>query len=168
MQTCIYRTAIFTALFCLTQANISFGQFGRLTPIDPGDFPPSAPADLTLKVEVGPQITKSRAKTPRQVAYLQQVATLLNQVRIGVPNDRVQFFTKTISPNSPLVKGWHGYIEDVTPSDLGVVVTLRVHALQDHTIDSISLMEQYSIVNGEVTYIGSYVPHLPKRFIFSL
>ncbi len=115
--------------------------------------------DLALKVAVHPQVPKARVK-----AY-KQVVDYLNKAEIGVPNDREQYFRTVISPNSPLVIGWHGFVEMITPVESGILVTIRVTARQEGVMDSISLIEQYSIVNGQVSYVGAVIPQGDSRIV---
>ena len=116
------------------------------------------PADYTLKV-----FSDSRLAEP-QAKFHRQVRDRLNQARIGVPEDRVRYFQTVISPDSVRVGGWHGTISSIAPIENGILVELNVTAVQSGMADTVSLMERYSIINGEVHYIGAYVPKNASRF----
>ena len=156
-----FGTVIMIAWF--TQTNTASGQASFPPPPDPKVderyFPAPALVDMALKVEILPGLPRSK------MVIHQEVAAYLTKSRIGIPDDRARFYDKMIQPESPLVKGWHGFIEQITPTDSGVIVTLRVQAVQERTMDNLSLLERYSIVNGRVTYLDCFAPPLKHRII---
>ena len=163
MRETTHQLALPVVLIWLASTNLAVGQ-GPVSKmgIIPNPFVkpfPQENRDLVLKVSVHPQVPKARVK-----AY-KQVADYLNKAEIGVPNDREQYFRTVISPNSPLVIGWHGFVEMITPVESGILVTIRVTARQEGVMDSISLIEQYSIVNGQVSYVGAVIPQADPRII---
>lgn len=98
----------------------------------------------------------------------QQVQEVLNKSKIGIPEERLAFFRKVINPNSIPVQGWRGIIESITPVESGVVVDLRIRAYQPGLVDSLYLMERYSIVDGQVHYLGAIIPKQKPRFQIGL
>ncbi len=146
MRKSLFQIAVATILFWSVQAEVSFGQ--------------KPPPDLALKVEHHPQMFNKV-----QVKYATQVADRLNKARLEVPPGRLQYFQKMIQPDVEPFGGWHGVVEHIMPTDEGILVTLRVQPIRGHVSDPISLMEQYSIVNGEIHYIKSFVPPLRSRII---
>ncbi len=164
MRRDFYRFAISVVLVWLAQADLSLGQGpgpSRAT-FKAGDanlFPQELPRDTELTLEHNPQVPKS------QIVRHKQVANFLNNTHIGVPDDRLLFFSAMISPDSPPVTGWDGIVESVTSTRTGTIVSLRVHARQERTIDPVSLIERYVIENGQVSYIGAFEPRLRTRII---
>lgn len=157
-----------TPCFALLVVTLLFGHSdaasGQTLPMPPqnknlGIYPPSPPPDFALKVHYDKQHTP-KAKA---MAY-QQVQDILNRARIGIPEDRLRYFRSVISPDSIRVQGWEGIIDSMTPVEAGVVVSLRVHAHQPGMADSVHLIERYSIINGEVNYLGAVVPPPRPRF----
>ena len=123
-------------------------------------FPPQPPPDFALRVDVDKTLMpKARLKSH------QQVADFLGKAQIGVPDDRVAYFKTIIAPNTEPVVGWRGSIVKITPTDEGVVVSLRVHARRGRVLDFAHIIEHYSIVNGQVNYVGSFVPPNQNRII---
>jgi len=111
------------------------------------------PADYTLKVTSNSRLPELQAK------YHRKVRDLLNQARIGVPDDRVRHFRTVLSPNSAPVSGWHGEIYSIAPVEEGIVVEIMIRANQGGgEANTTFLMERYSIVYGKIQYLGSYVP----------
>jgi len=82
------------------------------------------PADYTLKVTSNSRLPELQAK------YHRKVRDLLNQARIGVPDDRVRHFRTVLSPNSAPVSGWHGEIYSIAPVEEGIVVEIMIRANQ--------------------------------------
>jgi len=101
-----------------------------------------------------------------QAKFQRQVSDLLNQARIGVPDDRVRYFQPFAAEHRMSVGGWDGAIEAITPTEDGLLVDLAVTARYGHLHDSATLMERYSIVNGVVHYVGSWEPKNRIRGFF--
>ena len=173
MESTPSRIAPLAALLYAGIACIPIGQaIGQVSPIPM--LPPQGgtqalatlappPADFALKVHINPQARK--AQTPS----LQKAANLLNGMRIGPNGDRIRFFAANISPNSAPVTGWHGFVEGVTPVEDGVIVAVRVQAIQARTMDTLALVERYHVADGHVTYLESFEPiRKTGRMIFGL
>lgn len=165
MKKSLYGCAILPILICAGQSGTTLGQ-GALPPFPAGPQQVAVaqprPIESALKVEASPQVPKTQLNT------YQDVAAVLDKKRIGVNVDRIQFFAANIDRNSATVTGWHGVVEQITPLDAGILVSIRVRAVQERTNDSLSLIERYSIVDGGVTYVDSYAPPMPFRIILSL
>ncbi len=120
-------------------------------------LPPSRevgpPADYTLRVFFDHRYPEAKAKVYRQLK------DQLNKARIGVPADRIAYFQTVISPDARQVGGWSGLIHSFKEVEGGLFVELRVSAVQDGMVDTANVMEQYLLVNGQVKYLGFYVPN---------
>jgi len=95
-----------------------------------------------------------------------QVRDVLNAARIGVPDDRVRYFRDVVPLPNHQVQGWTGAIAAVEPIQNGVAVELEVRAEYGDLHDTATLMERYAIVDGEVHYVGSWVPRNFVRGVF--
>lgn len=110
------------------------------------------PLDYSLKVYFNPRLPEAQ-----KVVY-QQLTDRLNKAKISVPDDRIAYFRSVIDPEARQVVGWSGEIRSFEKIKGGIVVNLRVGAVQDGMFDTASLMERYSITNGQIQYLGCYVP----------
>ncbi len=121
----VNRTTILAAVVALIPMLASAQAPGRqaTTPrtTNPNLYPP---ADYSLKVTSNSRLPELQAK------YHRRVRDLLNQARIGVPDDRVRYFRTVLSLSTAPVSGWHGAIDSIAPVDEGIVVELRIRANQ--------------------------------------
>ncbi len=111
------------------------------------------PPDYSLKVYFDHRLPEAQKQA------LQPIKDLFNKAKLGAPEDRIAYFRTVISPQSRLVVGWDGLIHSVKPVKGGTVVELRVSARQEGMHDTVNIMERYSIINGKIKYLGSYVPN---------
>jgi len=118
--------------------------------------------DMALKVHANPKIPKAFRPS------CEQVAAMMTGARIGVPANRVAHFNQMVNQNTPPVVGWHAFVENVEPLEAGVLVTVRITALRGLLHDNAHLMEQYTIVGGQVNYVGAFQPKPYVRALSSL
>ncbi len=111
------------------------------------------PPDFSLNVYFDQSLPDARKQA------LQPIKDLLNKAKIGVPDDRIAYFRTALQPNSREVRGWSGEIHSVKQIKGGFLVNLRIYAKQEGMFDSTNMMERYSIINGRISYIGSFVPN---------
>ena len=90
---------------------------------------------------------------------LRPIRDQLNDAKIGIPDDRIAYFESVISPDAISVGGWRGLIHSFRRVKGGVIVQLRVFAIQSGMKDTANIMERYSLIKGKVEYLGSYVPN---------
>ncbi len=170
LKTCF---AVIILMLLQGQSEEAFGQVPNRragavpSPIAESPPPPCLPAapsrqegpppDFSLRVYFGHNVPAARAKV------YQPIKDFLNKAKLGVPNDRIAYFRTVISPDAQLVSGWSGMINSVTPVQAGVVVDLRIFAVQSGMYDTANIIERYSIINGKVNYLGFYVPNDTPR-----
>ncbi len=112
-----------------------------------------APPDYSLKVFYDHRLPQARKDS------LEPVKDLLNKAKLGAPEERIAYFQSIIGPNETQVGGWAGLIHSVKPIQGGQLVELRVTAKQSGGVDTANIMERYSIRNGRIKYLGSYIPN---------
>ena len=121
--------------------------------------------DFSLKVWVSSESTKDESNVGKRTATLhRQVRDQMNKVRVGVPDDRIQYFEPLFQGINTPVVGWSGMVEKVTPVKDGYAVILRIQAIQDGGSDNAHLYESYTMVAGKVKYRGFIVPPPYTRF----
>jgi len=111
------------------------------------------PPDYSLKVFIGHRLPEAQKEA------WQPIKELFNKARLGAPEDRIAYFRSVISPEARKVVGWSGMIESVKKARGSTVVELRVYAKQEGMHDTANIIERYSIINGKIKYIGSFVPN---------
>ncbi len=116
-------------------------------------FPVKPPPDYSLKVYFDHRLPEAQKQA------LQPIKELFNKAKLGPPEDRIAYFRSVISPEARMVEGWSGLIHSVKKARGGTVVELRIFAKQEGMADTANIMEQYSIINGKIRYIGSFVPN---------
>ncbi len=115
--------------------------------------------DYTLKVWVAQPSAAEKSIDGKQTAALyERVRDHMNQARLGVPEDRINFFKPRWANNPPII-GWSGMVYGVKPIKGGYAVTLRILAVDlNNSRDILHLYEHYTIVGGKVTYRGYTEP----------
>ena len=150
-----------------TCTEVTFGQQRTSMPTPlPNTFsqlyPSSSPRSLALKVQVNPKVDEDQAP------FHKMVADALNNARIGIPDERFQFFSQIIKPDSPAVHGWLGMIDSITSTKSGLLVNVRVYPAQERTINTVAIIERYSIIKGKVVYVGALEPKNQPAVSFGL
>ena len=145
----------------LTRSTGAFAQAFALPNHIDGPAVAAKPVDRTLKLKVDSRID------PLEAESYEQLTNHMNTLKIGIPQDRIEHFSKAIGPKSPAVFGWTGYVQKVNRTRTGYVVQIRVHAAQEQSFDSFCVVEQYLVHGRNVTYMGSYVPEQMHRIRFS-
>jgi hypothetical protein len=99
---------------------------------------------------------------PETKALYEQLAKQLSGV--GVPDDRLNFYSALIGAPGYRIKGWAGVIDAAAPIPGGYLVTVRVSPSVDSdrfgpaTVVSSEYAEQYRVINGTVQYVGFLDP----------
>ena len=119
---------------------------------------PPPPIDYTLKV------FHDKKKVPINQAKLYQAAQdILNQCRLEATEERWRYFRFVIGPTGAPVIGWGGRLDSITQAEEGVIVTICIYADRPMIIDTACIIESYSIIDGEVSYLGAFVPPNQQR-----
>ncbi len=114
--------------------------------------PPPKQFDMALKVVVHPAATKKGGAT---LQAHQKVADQLTAMRIGVPDDRINYFQNRRAPKNVPFIGWTGMIESINPApNGGVIVLLTVHSKYSGGYHSTELYERYLVAGGKAKYLG--------------
>lgn len=135
------------------------------SPLEAAGLLPQTPyvPDYTLKVWVDQSSVEAKRNTENQTAELyEQVRNHMNKARLGVPEDRINFFKPRWANKQPII-GWSGMVYGVKPIKGGYAVTLRILAKDfNNSRDNLHLYEHYTIIGGKVTYRGynEPAPHL--------
>ncbi len=133
-----------------------------LVPAASAQDAPPAPGfqpNYALKVWVDWGLETKTDAGKELVALHERVKDFMNKSKLGVPDDRLQYFLPRWVNNPPIV-GWSGMIQSVQPiKGGGYAVTLRVQAKeQGGGFDSLYLHEHYTIIAGKVRYQGFTLP----------
>ena len=116
---------------------------------------PSHQPDFALRVWVEWFSDGDKPQVDQEVQALhERVKKFLNEAKLGVPLDRINYFEPRWV-NNPPITGWSGMIKQVKPIKNGYAVTLSVSAVNG---DGLHLLEHYSIIGGKVQYRGCTVP----------
>lgn len=122
--------------------------------LNPADVLPwSVSVDFTLNLD------------PQSQALYQQMATAISAY-IGVPNDRLNYYSAVNNPPNWVIGGWGGLVHDVEPDgNGGYVVTVLVNPDLSATpygtgvTISTDYSERYSVdANNNVQYLGFLDP----------
>ncbi len=122
-------------------------------------FAPGFQPNYALKVWISSTLETKTDAGKELVALHERVKDFMNKSKLGVPDDRLQYFLPRWVNNPPIV-GWSGMIQSVQPiKGGGYAVTLRVQAVEDSGgFDSLYLHEHYTVIAGKVRYQGFTLP----------
>jgi hypothetical protein len=98
----------------------------------------------------------------------QKVATALTKANLPPPACRIEHFKFLDQPDRLKFRGWHGFITNVEPVPGGILVTLRISPIFEQAMSSETLIEQYSIINGVIDFVGAQANPSRPRFTLGL